>query len=54
MDKDLKDVLSNRQKSKIAKRKYFWCRKCDANLVSNFKCDNCGYIDNKKKNEKEK
>ena len=50
---DNKDILSNRQKSKIAKRFKAWCYKCDAYLVSNFKCENCGNISNRKKNEKE-
>ena len=54
MDKDEKKILSNRQKSKIAKRFEGWCYKCDAYLVSNFKCKNCGNISNRKKNEKEK
>lgn len=53
MDRSLKIILSNRQKSRIAKKKKFWCSKCDANLIGQHgKCSNCGYLENKKKNEK--
>ena len=40
----------NREKSKQAKYGWFWCRSCDAQLVSDGrKCLNCGKINNPKK-----
>lgn len=49
------EILSNRQKSKIAKRGKHWCCKCDHQIVGKLgKCSNCGYLENKKKNEKQK
>ena len=49
------NILSNRQKSRIAKKTKFWCSKCDASLVGQYgKCKNCGFIENKNKGEKTK
>jgi hypothetical protein len=48
--KDDRDILTNRQKSRTAKRGLFWCRGCDGNLVGQTgKCKVCGYRENRKK-----
>jgi hypothetical protein len=42
--------LTNRQKSRTAKRGLFWCSGCDGNLVGQTgKCKACGYRENRKK-----
>ena len=42
--------LTNRQKSKAAKRGLFWCGGCDRNLVGQLgKCGVCGRRENRKK-----
>lgn len=42
--------LTNRQKSRTAKRGLFWCSGCDGNLVGQTgKCKVCGYRENRKK-----
>jgi hypothetical protein len=48
--KDDRDILTNRQKSRTAKRGLFWCGGCDGNLVGQTgKCKACGYRENRRK-----
>ncbi len=50
MTEDEEPSLTNREKSKRAKRTKFWCCKCDSQIVSLIKkCPVCGYRENKKK-----
>lgn len=43
-------ILTNRQRSQIAKRGLFWCSGCDANKVGQWgKCSVCGYKERPKK-----
>jgi predicted RNA-binding protein with PUA domain len=40
----------NREKSRTAKKAWFWCGSCDCQLVSQSeKCLNCGKRENRKK-----
>mgnify|MGYP005873843003 CR=1 FL=1 len=44
--------MSNREKTQIAKKGKFWCRRCDAQIVGEWgKCPNCGYKDKRFKNK---
>lgn len=44
MDKEIKKILSNRQKSRLPKMGKYWCGKCDAYKVGcGEKCPNCGF-----------
>lgn len=43
-------ILSNRQRRQQARRRRFWCRRCDAALVGEFgRCPNCSYIHDRKR-----